>query len=163
VDPGNHVGAPSRASLTQPPYEIGPYQVLPNDSGWPVNGVIAGLDSDGRPLHLCTAYFADGMQPGKARVDWHTCDVSWGGGEHYVSSFYLLLPNYEAGQEGGSDPTCASGNALVCTSHLNPVPVGLDRAVSGGAYRDLDDSNLYSSNPDQILLRSHRYFSFPYD
>lgn len=162
VDPGNNVNPPPALSLTQPSWSsnvinlfdqwvVGPYTMV--DMGvitptpvvspyWPDTAIKAGMDSDGSLLYVCTAYYQDGMHPGKARQDWNACDVSWGGTEHYVPAeehFYLLVPAYVG--TSGDSIFCNSS----CTVATNPIPVGTDS----------DGSTLYAciaDGPDNLMI-----------
>jgi hypothetical protein len=78
----------------------------------PAEAVVGGYDIDGTPLYPCSAPFQGGIHPGKTRADWGTCDVSWGGGEHWIASFNVLVPKfmdpwhteaYAAGHEANGD------------------------------------------------------------
>jgi hypothetical protein len=162
VDPGYNVNPPSAASLAPMTFDqtvfdqtvVGPYTMLDmggiigaTQSGvtyvnWPADAIVAGIDSDGSPLYVCTVFFQDGMQPGKARKDWNACDVSWGGSEHYIGQaghFYLLAPAYI-----GTSPVSIFCNSS-CSVATNPIPVGADS----------DGSTLYSclgSTPDGLVV-----------
>jgi hypothetical protein len=50
----------------------------------------AGVDVDGKPLHVCRAYFGGGLHPGKTKVGWTTCNIGWGGKEEQVSNYDVL-------------------------------------------------------------------------
>ena len=57
--------------------------------------LVGGYDTDGAPLYVCQALFNGGLTPGKTRSNWTACHVSWGGQEHVVSSYSVLVPNFE--------------------------------------------------------------------
>jgi hypothetical protein len=94
----------------------------------PYFAVVGGYDTDGAPLYPCIASYQSGRHPGKTRSDWGTCDVSWGGGEHWIADYGVLVPRfidpwlpswYPAGHE-------ADGRELgIChASAANSVQVG---------------------------------------
>lgn len=144
IDPNNNINPPTALLLEQnlvgdiEDIVIGPYMLIDMGAGseevWPDDAVVAGLDVDGTPLYFCTAFFQDGMQPGKARQDWNACDVSWGGSEHYIGPsghFHLLEPAYLTPLSGNNWCWPSSGP---CSATPNPMPVGTDT----------DGSTLYS-------------------
>jgi hypothetical protein len=125
VDPGNNAtpyGLGAFGSL-QPGAMVGPYVITQIDDGSiPSDAIVAGLDIDGQPLYACSAYWVDGMAPGKTKRGWSACDVSWGSGEHYVPEHYWLLqPNWTS--EYGGDFSCLQ---LDCTRKTIPLVVGTD-------------------------------------
>ncbi|HEX8950669.1 MAG TPA: DM9 repeat-containing protein, partial [Polyangia bacterium] len=56
------------------------------------SAIVGGSDSDGATLYPCLAPFAGGVHPGKTRSGWGACDVSYGGGEHWIADYQLLVP-----------------------------------------------------------------------
>jgi hypothetical protein len=50
----------------------------------------AGVDTDGKPLHICRAYYGGGVHPGKTKEGWTTCNIGWGGKEETSSNYGLL-------------------------------------------------------------------------
>jgi len=62
--------------------------------GAPANSIVGGYDLDGTPLYLCQASFGGGLVPGKTRPPWNSCDVGWGGTEHFVDTYYVLVPAF---------------------------------------------------------------------
>jgi hypothetical protein len=99
----------------------------------PAGALVGGYDSDGAPLYVCQAMFNGGFIPGKTRSSWTTCDVSWGGQEHQVLSYNVLVPKLTslslAPFQAGTD---ANGSALgICSaSYQNSQQVG--KYLSGG-------------------------------
>lgn len=71
--------------------------------------LVGGYDSDGSPLYVCQAEYNGGLVPGKTRANWNYCDVAWGGSEHAVQRYNVLLPKFKtpdnpfpAGYENGA-------------------------------------------------------------
>ena len=125
VDPGNNAtpyGLGAYGTI-QSGAMVGPYVVTQTDDGSiPSDAIVAGLDIDGQLLYACSAYFSDGMAPGKTKRGWAACDVSWNGGEHYVPApYWVLEPNYTS--EYGADFSCLQ---LDCTRKTIPLAVGTD-------------------------------------
>jgi hypothetical protein len=132
VDPGNNVAAPAMDydnmnsdfvdGMILGPYFT--YGVQSNDE-FPADAIVAGLDADGTPLYACTAFYQDGLQPGKARRDWNACDVSWGGSEHYdaatYSGFVVLTPAWAL-----INSSCSYTSAPCIPPSANPIPAGTD-------------------------------------
>jgi hypothetical protein len=58
--------------------------------------LIGGYDVNGTPLYVCVANYGSGQVPGKVPSGWTSCDVPYGGGEHYVSSYSVLVPNFKS-------------------------------------------------------------------
>jgi hypothetical protein len=106
---------------------IGRYQVLTstlplvselvNSAAPPSNALVGGYDSDNAPLYVCQAQFGGGLIPGKTRSNWKNCDVSWGGSEHWVSSYYVLVPQFKAPGTIFKAGTDSNGSVLgVCNA-----------------------------------------------
>jgi hypothetical protein len=60
----------------------------------PFDSIRGGTDNDGLPLYLCTAQFAGGMHPGKLKSIFHGCDISYGGIEHVIANYNVLVANW---------------------------------------------------------------------
>ena len=60
----------------------------------PPDAIRGGTDNDGTPLYLCTAVYGGGSHPGKLKPAFKGCDVSYGGGEHVVASYSVLVPKW---------------------------------------------------------------------
>ncbi len=58
----------------------------------PYNAVIGGYEQ-GRVLYICQAYFNNGLHPGK--VVEHRCNIGWGGKEHAIHDFKILVGTAE--------------------------------------------------------------------
>jgi hypothetical protein len=83
------------------------YDVLVNPSRLPLSAIavsglppgqalIGGKDSDGAAEYICLASYQGGLHPGKTRKDWPSCDISWGGGEYWVTTYEVLVPQFTA-------------------------------------------------------------------
>jgi hypothetical protein len=153
VDPNNNGGQPPGSSPTDKVdnnYSFGPYQsqmVYYGDYYWPADAIVAGKDSDGSLLYMCTAYYQSGFQPGKTRQDWNACDVSWGGSEHYVTDYSVMIPNFSAPVRSLTDQVQCQGYANITPCGLNPVPTGVD-SDGGVLYSCL----VYDSQTGQGIL-----------
>ncbi len=44
-------------------------------------------------LYVCKAQFQGGIHPGKVRPAFHACNIGWGGMEHAVRNYEVLLTN----------------------------------------------------------------------
>jgi Protein of unknown function (DUF3421) len=69
-------------------YNVVSYNVLVPD--WYSTGELdfqAGTDVGGFPLYVCRAHYNGGLQPGKTRTTWSTCNFGYGGKETTVSRF----------------------------------------------------------------------------
>ena len=88
---------------------------------------MGGYDSNNAPLYVCQAQYGGGLVPGKVPSGWSSCDVSWGGTEHYVSTYNVLVPNFKSPPgtvyKAGTD---WNGNPLgICNaSYHNSTQVG---------------------------------------
>jgi len=60
----------------------------------PPDSIRGGTDDDGSALYLCTAAYGGGFHPGKLRSSFKACDVSYGGSEHLVASYTVLVPKW---------------------------------------------------------------------
>jgi hypothetical protein len=73
--------------------------------GMPGGAVVAGHDDppQSQPLFVCRASYNGGLYPGKTRSDWGTCDIGWGGGEHRVRPYEVLVhPRTATGVAAGA-------------------------------------------------------------
>jgi|CZKU01.1.fsa_nt_gi hypothetical protein len=84
----------------------------------PSNALVGGYDTDNAPFYVCQAVFNGGYVPGKTRSSWHSCDVSWGGSEHFVSSYNVLVPFFKA----------APGTIFQAGLDTNGSPLGICHA-----------------------------------
>ena len=88
---------------------------------------MGGYDTNKAPLYVCQAQYGGGLVPGKVASGWTSCDVSWGGGEHYVSTYNVLVPNFKSPPgtvfKAGTD---SNGSTLgIChASYSSSVQVG---------------------------------------
>jgi hypothetical protein len=72
-----------------------PYTTVTASNGVvPPDAIRAGQDDDGTDLYVCNAFFGGGQQPGKLRSSFRGCDISWGGEEHIVSTYQVLVPEW---------------------------------------------------------------------
>lgn len=110
-------------------------------SGWaPGNAfdaLIAGAESDGRPLRVCrsTDGAFPGRHPGKIRDDWGACAIGYGTAERQTGSFETLRPVWvPAPSEGAPLGTDSDGTKLsVCRGpHAGGLHVGKKRAGTHG-------------------------------
>jgi hypothetical protein len=84
------------------------YEQVPLAGQLPAQALRGGTDSNGAPLYTCLGSFQGGVHPGKTRSDWGSCDISWGGAEHFVTPYQVLVPQfspppvkaYQAGVDG---------------------------------------------------------------
>jgi hypothetical protein len=134
-----------------------------------------GKDSDTVPLFPCVAPFNGGLHVGKTRAFWDACDVSWGGGEHYISSYDVLVPELS--------PAPLAGNLAWIAGHearflLQPgQPLGICAAPTAtsdelGKYRLSGACNYAEAGAEiaigdsyQVLAAAHPLFvpsSFDY-
>jgi hypothetical protein len=93
------------------------YNVTP-----PSNALIGGYDFNGQPLYLCNAFYGGGQVPGKVGAAFTTCYVAYGGTEHSVAAYNVLVPK-ETANGPSATPYIAGydsdGSALgVCTTAL---------------------------------------------
>jgi hypothetical protein len=70
--------------------------------------------------------FGGGLVPGKTRPPWKYCDVGWGGSEHSVTSYNVLVPSFKAATDVFTAGNEADGSVLgVCNaSYQNSTQVG---------------------------------------
>ena len=74
--------------------------VAVNGGPLPPNAVQAGNETDltvngpTYPLYICRAPFQGGLHPGKIRSGWTACHISWGGTEHAISTYDVLVPTF---------------------------------------------------------------------
>jgi hypothetical protein len=87
----------------------------------PSGALVGGYDSNNAPLVVCQAQYGGGLVPGKVPSGWSSCVVSYGGTEHYVSTYNVLVPNFKSppvtAYKAGTD---WNGNALgICNASYN--------------------------------------------
>jgi hypothetical protein len=70
--------------------------LLPTDPHWanglPPDAIVGGKDSDGALLYACRGSYAWGVHPGKTRAGWGSCDIGYGGQEHFITDYQTLVP-----------------------------------------------------------------------
>ena len=72
-----------------------PYTTVTASNGFvPPDAIRGGRDDDGTDLYICNAFFNGGQHPGKLRSSFGGCDISWGGGEHIVNTYQVLVPSW---------------------------------------------------------------------
>ncbi|MDD9986508.1 MAG: DUF3421 domain-containing protein [Spirochaetaceae bacterium] len=57
----------------------------------PSNAIPAGSEVGGTPLYICRAEIEGGTHPGKTRERIGSCAVAWGGREHYINPYEVLV------------------------------------------------------------------------
>ena len=60
----------------------------------PQDAISGGTDDDGTGLYLCSASYGSGVHPGKLKPDLKGCLVPYGGAEHLVSNYNVLVPKW---------------------------------------------------------------------
>src|SRR5579883_2560018 len=60
----------------------------------PRDAIRAGTDADGTPLYMCSAVFGGGTHPGKLHSSFGGCNISYGGVEHTISDYFVLVPDW---------------------------------------------------------------------
>lgn len=75
-------------------------------AGMSPDALVGGVDADGSPLYVCRGYWNGGTHPGKMQASWGSCDIGYGGGEVYVSTFDTMVPTWVAAA-GGKVPVGA--------------------------------------------------------
>jgi len=80
---------------------IADYQVLTGEYRWvpatdgsiPTGAVLGGRERPpgAEELFVCRAPFQEGVHPGKVRASFKGCNVSWGGKEHTIGSYDVLV------------------------------------------------------------------------
>jgi hypothetical protein len=65
--------------------------------GVPPGALAAGREANGDPLYICRGNFQGGVHPGKVRQAFGACNVPWGGGEHKVNPYDVLMGNPSSG------------------------------------------------------------------
>ena len=78
--------------------KVNPYTVLTEQRWVPASGgnvpdgaLPGGKEANGERLYLCRASYNGGVHPGKVRAAFGGCNIGWGGGEHVVSSYEVLV------------------------------------------------------------------------
>jgi hypothetical protein len=104
--------------------------------GQNAGALVGGYDSNNTPLYLCAAQVSGHLTPGKIAANWTSCDVPYNGVENYVSTYQVLIPEWQTGQpsnyyQAGNWP---NGTELgICqASYQGSVQVGQYNPNSGG-------------------------------
>jgi hypothetical protein len=81
---------------------VNDYEVMMEQGNWsptvsggtvPEGAIALGFEPDGDPLFVARAQFNGGLHPGKLRFAFGGAIISWGGIEHLVSDYQVLLDN----------------------------------------------------------------------
>jgi hypothetical protein len=91
----------------------------------PPQALVGGYDDDSSPLFICIGFFQGGWHPGKMRSNWGTCDIAWGGGEHWVTPFVVIVPQFTASSPGS--------NFFVADTAVDGTPEGICTAPTLGS------------------------------
>lgn len=84
-------GQPSELLKQQP--TSGNIWILATEGTAPPGAFVAGKEADpkGEDIYICRAQFHSGVHPGKLRPTFGGCNIGWGGEEHTVSSYQVLV------------------------------------------------------------------------
>ena len=83
------------AGETKQDLEPMPLANVSADNGFvPHDAIRAGTDADGTPLYICSAVYDGSSIPGKLHSSFHGCNVSYGGVEHTIFDYYVLVPSW---------------------------------------------------------------------
>ena len=82
-------------------HKVTNYQVWVGDLKWradsngnmPGNARLPGNEANGEKLGVCRASFQGGLHPGKIRTAFGGCNIPWGGQEHMVPNYQVLIKN----------------------------------------------------------------------
>jgi hypothetical protein len=111
--------------------ELRVYGVKDPAPGWSVgfssDALVLGHDDNGMPLYACRASYAGSVQVGKTRSDWGSCDIGYGGGEHWVTPYETLGAPWIAASNGRIPAGAPSFGADV-----DGAPLYVCRAAFGG-------------------------------
>jgi hypothetical protein len=66
----------------------------------PLDAIIGGTEPDGTRLYICRAFFNGGLHPGRVRPGLAGCDIGWGGVEHLVPFYQVLVPRWRSAING---------------------------------------------------------------
>lgn len=67
---------------------------VPAHNGSVVFGAeVSGMEANGAPLFVCRARFNGGLHPGKMRHSFRGCNIGWGGREHTLGAYDLVISN----------------------------------------------------------------------
>ncbi len=81
------------------------YEVLMETALWidsdgtgrvPIGAVVCGNDVDGTPLFVARAIFNGGTHPGKTRPGLNGALIGWGGTEHVVAPYQIMVSQLNA-------------------------------------------------------------------
>lgn len=89
----------------------------------------AGREANGAPLYVCSAPFANGEHPGKTRPGFSGCNIGYGGKEHTVPVYKLMIgtERWVPARNGQVPP-----NALQAGSEADGRPLFVCRAQFRG-------------------------------
>jgi hypothetical protein len=62
----------------------------------PIGAVVCGVEADGTPLFVARANFNGGLPPGTARAGMDGALIGWGGTEHLVTPYQMLVADTNA-------------------------------------------------------------------
>ena len=66
----------------------------------PLDAIIGGVEPGGSYLYICRAFFAGGVHPGRVRPGLSGCVISWGGSEHSIPFYQVLVPRWASASNG---------------------------------------------------------------
>jgi len=72
----------------------------------PLDAVAGGAEGNGTLIYICRAFYSGGVHPGRVRPGTGGCHIGWGGTEHVIPFYEVLVPEW-ASASNGSVPTGA--------------------------------------------------------
>jgi|GEM_PF-2092164 len=100
----------------------------------PSSAVVGGYDSDGAELFVCQASVGGGFVPGKTRADWSACDVPFNGQEVPMTSYNVLVPNFQTAGATWAAGTDGDGSTLgICRASDENNSVQVGKLLASGA------------------------------
>lgn len=80
-------------------HKVNPYEVYCGGGEWktssggnvPQGAIVCGREANGTPLYAARANLNGGVHPGKVRPSFGAANIPWGGGEHKVNPYEVLV------------------------------------------------------------------------
>jgi len=74
----------------------------------PLDAIQGGAEPDGTAVYICRAFFNNGVHPGRVRPGMTGCDIGWGGSEHLIPFYQVLVPRWVSADNGNIPPNAYS-------------------------------------------------------
>jgi len=154
--------ASDREPWNKPPLSM--YWVTVHGGAIPSGALVGGRGSNGKPDYVCRAMYQGALVPGKTQQSVSHCDIPWGGKEHVMHKYEVLVKGLDVDIEwvdasDGAIPenAIAGGYTCTCNGHVGDLTyIGRTVGVSCPSHRSCLPSSVVF--PGKMTPCSGRFY-----